>query len=78
MEAEKTLFRKLFYNSNDELDVLLTTLDKEKALQMIKLALEDAIYSNVFTMHEIEIISKSLRYIENELFDLNQKGKTFF
>lgn len=78
METEKTLFRKLFYNSNDELDVLLTTLDKEKALQMIKLALEDAIYSNVFTMHEIEIISKSLRYLENELLGLNQKGKTFF
>lgn len=57
------LFESIQFSSLKDLDILIETLDKTQALYMLNLSLDLAIKNNIFSMVEIEIISKSLRLI---------------
>lgn len=57
------LFESLQFTSLSDLDILIENLDKTQALYMLNLSLDLAIKNNIFSMVEIEIISKSLRLI---------------
>ena len=70
---EKELFGKLFNNipllTEDHLDVLLQTLDREKSIWLLVEAVKHAYHMGVYSMGEVEVISKSIRVIskkENE------------
>ena len=64
MEEEK-IFGKLFDTvpllSENHLDVLLQTMDKESSIYFLVQAVKYAYHQGTFTLAEAEIISKSIR-----------------
>ena len=64
---EKELFGKLFnivpLVSENHLDVILQTLDKESANYMLVQAVKYAYHSGIYTLAEVEVISKSIRVL---------------
>ena len=64
---EYNLFGNVIYRTNEELSELIDNLDEEQSLIMMKFACEKALYSGVFTLHETEILLKSLRKTHKEL-----------
>jgi hypothetical protein len=59
----KKLFDFLPCNSNDELDKLINSIEKEQSLFYIIQAVKFAYKRGCFSLEESEIISKSLRVI---------------
>jgi hypothetical protein len=66
MEEEK-LYGKLFNSvplyTEDHLDLMLQTLDKENAIQLLILAVKTAYHQNIYSLGECEVISKSIRVV---------------
>ena len=64
MEEEK-IFGKLFDTvpllSENHLDVLLQTMDKESSIYFLVQAVKYAFHQGTYTLAEVEIISKSIR-----------------
>ena len=67
MESEKKpigeLFGSIIYNSTQDVENLIDNLNREQSIYMLNLGIESAIRNDVFTIQEIEILSKSLRII---------------
>jgi hypothetical protein len=67
MQEEQKLFGKLFDTiplvSEDHMNVIQQTLDKETALYMLVQAVKYAYHNNQYTLAEAEIISKSIRLL---------------
>jgi hypothetical protein len=64
---EEEIYGKLFntiplYNEN-HLDVLLQTLNKENATQLLIHAVKTAFHQNIYSLGECEVISKSIRVL---------------
>jgi len=57
------LFDFLQCNSNDELDKLINSIEKEQSLFYVIQAVKSAYKRGCFTLEESEIISKSLRVL---------------
>ncbi len=65
MEEEKEIYGNLFGSINllseDHLELILTTMDKDHALYYIIESVKSAHSKGVFTIGESEVISKSIR-----------------
>ena len=55
------LFDRLQINTSEDFDNLIDTLTSEQADYIIKIALEKAFNSGIYSLSESEILSKSLR-----------------
>lgn len=77
MEEQK-LYGKLFNTiplySHDHLDLMLQTLDKENAIQLLIHAITAAYNQNVYSLGECEVISKSIRVI-TRIDEVNMEEK---
>ncbi len=64
---EKELFGNLFNSvpllTENHLDVLLNTLDKERSIYLLIQAVKHAYHSGVYSIGESEVISKCIRVI---------------
>lgn len=69
------LFENIGYKSQEDVTKFVETLDSKQSLYSITQALEMANSKGLFSIQECEILSKSLRIIENKLID-EQKQKT--
>ena len=69
-EENKELFGNLFGTidllSEDHLEVILTTMDKEHSLYYLIESVKAAHKRGAFTIGEVEIISKAIRTISKE------------
>lgn len=67
MEEQEKLFGKLFDTiplvSEEHLNVIQQTMDKEHAIYMLVQAVKYAYLQNIYTLAEAEIISKSIRML---------------
>lgn len=67
MEKNEELFGKLFNTipllTEDHLDILLQTIDKERAEWFLIEAIKHAYGMGAFSMGEVEVISKSIRVL---------------
>ena len=65
MEQQPELFGKLFesipIHSEEHLDVILNTMDKEHGIYYLTQAVKYAYQSGIFSIGECEVISKSIR-----------------
>jgi hypothetical protein len=65
MEQQPELFGKLFesipIHSEEHLDVILDTMDKEHGIYYLTQAVKYAYQSGIFSIGECEVISKSIR-----------------
>jgi hypothetical protein len=57
------LFDFLQYNSNEEFDKLINSIEKEQSLFYVIQAVKSAYKRGCFSLEESEIISKSLRVL---------------
>lgn len=72
MEPKKPigeLFDSIMYNSVEDVENLIENLTKEQSMYMVSLSIDKAIRNNLFTLQELEIISKSLRIINKNLIE---------
>lgn len=64
---EEDLYGKLFNSiplyTEDHLDILLETLDKTNATQILIRAVKSAYHQNIYSLGECEVISKSIRVL---------------
>jgi hypothetical protein len=64
---EKELFGKLFNSvpllTENHLDTLLDTLDKERSIYLLIQAVKYAYHSGIYSIGESEVISKCIRVI---------------
>ena len=80
MEEEK-LYGKLFNTipiyTEDHLDLMLQTLNKENAIQLLIHAVKTAYHQNVYSIGECEVISKSIRVVNrvDEIVDEKKDGE---
>jgi len=69
MTENETLFGKLFNSvplySIEHLDILLSTINKETAINLLIHAVKMAYDQNIYTLGESEVISKSIRVLSN-------------
>jgi len=67
MEQQQELFGKLFesipIHSEEHLEVILNTLDKEHGIYYLTQAVKYAYQSGIFSIGECEVISKSIRVV---------------
>jgi hypothetical protein len=67
MEEEKQLFGKLFNSiplyTENHLETLLDTLDKERSIFLLIQAVKYAYHSNIYSIGESEVISKCIRVL---------------
>lgn len=67
MEEEKQLFGNLFTTipllSEDHLNVIIQTMDKDKAIYFLTQAVKQAYHSGNYTLAEAEVISKCIRVL---------------
>jgi len=67
MEEEKKLFGKLFnsidLSSEEHLDLILQNMNKDNAFYILTQAVKLAYESGVYSMGEVEVISKSIRVL---------------
>jgi hypothetical protein len=67
MEQQQELFGKLFesipIHSEEHLEVILNTLDKEHGIYYLTQAVKYAYQSGIFSIGECEVISKSIRIV---------------
>lgn len=65
--SEEKLYGKLFNTiplyTEDHLDLMLQTLDKEIAIQLLIHAVKTAYNQNIYSLGECEVISKSIRVV---------------
>jgi hypothetical protein len=77
MEEEK-LYGKLFNTipiyTEDHLDLMLQTLNKENAIQLLIHAVKTAYHQNVYSIGECEVISKSIRVV-NRIDEIVEEKK---
>jgi len=62
------LFNSIAYYSEESVDNMIDSLSKENIVYILKQALEYSHSKNIFSLLESEIISKSLRIINKEVF----------
>lgn len=72
---EQELFGKLFNSvpllSEDHLETLLETMDKERSIYLLVQAVKHAYHLGVYSIGESEIISKCIRIVsKNEVTEL--------
>lgn len=69
MEEQEKLFGKLFDSvplvSEEHLNVIQQTMDKEVAIYMLVQAVKYAYHQNIYTLAEAETISKSIRILSS-------------
>ena len=67
---EQDLFGKLFNSipllSENHLDTLLETLDKERSIYLLVQAVKHGYDSGIYTIGESEVISKCIRVLSKE------------
>lgn len=67
---EKELFGKLFNSvpllTDDHLQTLLDVMDREQAIFMLVQAVKYAYMSGVYSIGEVEVISKSIRVLSSK------------
>lgn len=62
---QKYLFDgRLTYENEKDMDRLCSSLNKELAFDIINIALEKAILNNSYTIMEIEVLSRVIRYLK--------------
>ncbi len=65
MEQQQELFGKLFesipIHSEEHLEVILNTMDKEHGIYYLTQAVKYAYQAGIFSIGECEVISKSIR-----------------
>ena len=61
------LFGSIIYNSNKDVENLIDNLNQEQSFYMLSLGIETGIRNNIFTIQEIEILSKSLRIMNKTI-----------
>lgn len=65
MNEEQKLYGKLFnsieLSSEEHLDVILQTINKENALYLLIQAVKFGYMNGIYTMAEVEVVSKSIR-----------------
>jgi len=66
VESIGELFGSIQYKSDDDLNNLLENLNDVQALYFLNLALEISKSQNIFSLVELEILSKSFRIIKKE------------
>lgn len=70
MEEEKKLFGKLFNSidltSEEHLDLILQTMNKDNAFYVLTQAVKFAYQSGIYSMGEVEVISKSIRTLSKK------------
>jgi hypothetical protein len=70
MENENKLFGTLFNSidlkSEEHLDIILSTMDKDHSIYYLVEAIKSAHRKGVFTIGETEVISKAIRTISKE------------
>ena len=66
VESIGELFGSIQYKSDDDLNNLLENLNDVQALYFLNLALEISKSQNIFSLIELEILSKSFRIIKKE------------
>lgn len=64
------LFNKIILHNENHLDVLLDTMDKERAIYLLVESVKHCHNMGVFTLGESEVISKSIRVLNR---DYNEK-----
>ena len=73
---EKELFGKLFNSvpllTDDHLQTLLDVMDREQAIFMLVQAVKYAYMSGVYSIGEVEVISKSIRILNRLDLDDNK------
>ena len=69
MENENKLFGTLFSSidlkSEEHLDIILSTMDKDHAIYYLVEAIKSAHRKGAFTIGETEVISKAIRTLSN-------------
>lgn len=67
MNNENKLFGKLFnsidLNSEDHLDAIIQTLNHDSALYLLIQSVKFAYQNGIYSMGEVEVISKSIRIL---------------
>ena len=59
------LFKTIPLHSEEQLDLLLQTLSKEDAIQILIHAVKFGFNEHIYTLGECEVISKSIRVLKN-------------
>ena len=62
------LFETVSYKSIQDVENMIDNLNSDQSLYMVSLALEIAVRNNLYSLQEIEIISKSLRILNKSQF----------
>lgn len=72
MENKNHLIGQLFdnipYSSEEEISMLIENMNTAQATLMITQALEMSIRQNIFSLHEIEVVLKSIRILNKLVF----------
>lgn len=62
------LFDNIPYSSEEEISMLIENMNTAQATLMITQALEMSIRQNIFSLHELEIVLKSIRILNKLVF----------
>jgi hypothetical protein len=70
MEEQQELFGKLFesipLHTEEHLDILLDTMDNDRANYFLIQAVKYAFHSGIYSLGEAEVISKSIRVLSKK------------
>lgn len=64
------LFDNLSYHSIDQMDEFISNMNYEQAIYCLVEAVQAAYRRDIYSMSEIEVISKSIRVISNKKRDI--------
>jgi len=67
------LFESIVYYSPSDIDNFIDSINKHQSYYVINKAIEMAYTKNVFSLQESEILSKSLRIINSEYLNNNDR-----
>jgi hypothetical protein len=62
------LFENIPYSSEEEISMLIENMNTAQATLMLTQALEMSIRQNIFSLHELEIVLKSIRILNKLVF----------
>lgn len=68
------LFDSIPYKSEEEISLLIENMNLVQATLMISQALEMSIRNNIYTLHELEVVLKSMRLLNKSVFSKNNDG----
>lgn len=72
-EQINLLFDSIKYGSHEQLDLFILNLSKEQSLYVVTEALEMGHRRGVYSLQESEILSKSLRILNKEIYSVDDR-----